>query len=112
MSLQTLYGVGSAAQTAAAVGGTTYGVVQGERAQRAGRYGRREQAAAQEQAEGAAMRAARIAAENEKKANARGPDVSALLAGQQGFGVSSMLSGPAGVALNRLRLGRGSALGA
>lgn len=95
----------------AALAGLAYGVVQGERSAAATKKGLRQQADAQRFAEGAAMRQERSAQEAQAKANARAPDVSALLAGQQGFGVSSMLSGPAGVALNRLRLGRGSALG-
>lgn len=97
---------------AAAVAGLAYGIIQGERSSMAQKKGLRQQADAQRFAEGAAMRQEREASEAQAKANAKAPDVSALLAGQQGFGVSSMLSGPAGVALNRLRLGRGSALGA
>lgn len=99
-------------QAAAAVAGLAYGVIQGERGNKAQKLGLRQQGEAQRAAEGAAMRQERQASEAQAKANAKAPDVSALLAGQQGFGVSSMLSGPAGVALNRLRLGRGSALGA
>lgn len=99
-------------QAIAAVAGLAYGIIQGERGNSAQRKGLRQQADAQRFAEGAAMRQERSAQEAQAKANQRGPDVSALLAGQQGYGVSSMLSGPAGVALNRLRLGRGSALGA
>lgn len=98
-------------QAAAAVAGLAYGVIQGERGNAAQKKGLRQQADAQRFAEGAAMRQERQAQEAQAKANAKAPDVSALLAGQQGFGVSSMLSGPAGVALNRLRLGRSSALG-
>ena len=98
-------------QAAAAVAGLAYGVIQGERGNKASKMGLRSQAAAQQAAQGAAMRQERNAAEATAKANAKAPDVSALLAGQQGFGISSMLSGSAGVALNRLRLGRASALG-
>lgn len=100
------------AKAAIEVASLVYGIVQGERGAAAQRKGLRQQADAQRFAEGAAMRQERTAQEAQAKANAKSPDVSALLAGQQGFGVSSMLSGPAGVALNRLRLGRGSALGA
>lgn len=98
-------------QAAVAVAGLAYGIIQGERGASAQRKGLRQQAAAQQFAEDAAMRQERNAQEAQAKANARRPDVSALLAGERGFGVSSMLSGPAGVALNRLRLGRSSALG-
>ena len=99
------------AYSAIAVASLTYSVIQGERSSSARRKGLRLQAAAQQTAEDAAMRQQRMADEASAKANARKPDISALLAGEQGLGVSSMLTGPAGVALNRLRLGRSSALG-
>ena len=98
-------------QAAAAVAGLAYGIIQGERGSQAQKKGLRLQCAAQQTAEDAAMRQERQAMEAQRKANQRKPDISALLAGEQGLGVSSMLSGPAGVALNRLRLGRSSALG-
>lgn len=98
-------------QAAIALAGTAYGIIQGERGSMAQKKGLKLQAAAQRSAEDAAMRQQRMADEASAKANARKPDISALLAGEQGLGVSSMLSGPAGVALNRLRLGRSSALG-
>lgn len=98
-------------QAALAVAGTAYGIIAGERSGAAQRKGLRLQAAAQQTAEDAAMRQQRLADEASAKANAKKPDISALLAGEQGLGVSSMLTGPAGVALNRLRLGRSSALG-
>lgn len=98
-------------QAALAVAGTAYSMIQGKQARSAQKQGLRLQAAAQQTAEDAAMRQQRLADEASAKANAKKPDISALLAGEQGLGVSSMLTGPAGVALNRLRLGRSSALG-
>lgn len=98
-------------QAALAIAGAAYGVIQGERTNKAQKKGLGLQAAAQRTATDAAMRQQRQADEAAARANAKKPDVSALLAGEQGFGVSSMLTGPAGVALNRLRLGRSSALG-
>ena len=98
-------------QAALAIAGTVHSLVQGKRSSTAQKRGLALQAAAQQTAEDAAMRQQRMADEASAKANARKPDISALLAGEQGLGVSSMLTGPAGVALNRLRLGRSSALG-
>ena len=98
-------------QAAIAAAGLVYGVVQGERGNRAQKRGLAMQAEAQQSAEDAAMRQERQTAEAQRKAARRPADVSALLAGERGMGISSMLSGPAGVALNRLRLGRSSALG-
>lgn len=98
-------------EAAARVAGLAYGIIQGERGRQAQKKGLRLQGEAQQTAEDAAMRQERQAMEAQRRANQRKPDISALLAGEQGLGVSSMLSGPAGVALNRLRLGRSSALG-
>lgn len=98
-------------QAAIALAGLAYGVIQGERGSKAQKRGLRQQADAQQFAEDAALRQERQASEAQRRAARRPADVSALLAGERGMGISSMLSGPAGVALNRLRLGRSSALG-
>jgi hypothetical protein len=103
------------AGAAAAVGGTTYSVVQGERSAKLQRYARRDQASANQQALAAAASEQRRAAEAERAANRRAPDIAGLLLGEADVGklgtASTMLTGPRGLGDLRPKLPKPSLLG-
>lgn len=90
----------------AAVAALGYGVYAGERQHAAGRENRRMQERAQEDAEDAALREARIGEEEEKRARQKSPDLNVLLQDQL-----QQKPGPNGIDANRLLLGRPGLLG-
>ncbi len=93
---------------AAAIGGTTYSVVQGEAAKSEQKKALGRQEKAQAQAVGVAATEQRRADEEQRRANRRTPDIGSLLAfeqGRAGFGGSSR-TGAGAPDLSRLNLKR------
>jgi hypothetical protein len=100
---------------AAAVAGTTYSVVAGEKGKKAQENAMNQQKAAQDRAAAAADQQSKQSQEAMRAANRSAPDVSNILTNASsmasGGPASTMLTGPGGVDPSQLSLGRSTLLG-
>lgn len=102
---------------AIALGAGAFGssIYQGEQGRKAQKRSLREQTQAQQMAESRAISQQRRSEQEMAKANAKKPDISAIMSAAQeaskAGGASTMLTGPRGVDPNTLQLGKTTLLG-